>query len=116
MTGLAFYAGYEESDREHLLLGEAARRLAEGKSLVSTTFIVPYPPGFPVLVPGRVISKEILYSLALLDVTEIHGYNPDLGILVFTEGALKRLTADRPEQPERLGSTADRSSGFGSRA
>jgi arginine decarboxylase len=62
----AFYAGYEQSDREHLLLGEAARRLAEGKSLVSTTFIVPYPPGFPVLVPGQAISKQILYFLAQL--------------------------------------------------
>ena len=60
----AFYAGYEESDREYVLLGAAGRRLAEGKTLVSTTFVVPYPPGFPVLVPGQVISKEILYFLA----------------------------------------------------
>jgi arginine decarboxylase len=56
-----------------VLLGEAARRLAEGKTLVSTTFVVPYPPGFSVLVPGQVISKEILYFLAQLDVKEIHG-------------------------------------------
>jgi arginine decarboxylase len=91
----AFYAGYEESDREHLLLGEAARRLGEGKTLVSTTFVVPYPPGFPVLVPGQVISKEILYFLAQLDVKEIHGYNPDLGLSVFTEAALARLGSAR---------------------
>jgi arginine decarboxylase len=91
----AFYAGYEESDREHLLAGEAARRIAEGKILVSTTFVVPYPPGFPILVPGQVVSKEILFFLAQLDVKEIHGYNPDLGLSVFTEGALKRLTAFR---------------------
>jgi arginine/lysine/ornithine decarboxylase len=91
----AFYAGYEESDREHLLAGEAARRLADGKTLVSTTFVVPYPPGFPILVPGQVVSKEILYFLAQLDVKEIHGYNPDLGLSVFTEGALKRMTAAR---------------------
>jgi arginine decarboxylase len=91
----AFYAGYEESDREHVLAGEAARRLADGKTLVSTTFVVPYPPGFPVLVPGQVISKEILYFLAQLDVKEIHGYNPDLGLSVFTEAALKRMTAAR---------------------
>jgi arginine decarboxylase len=91
----AFYAGYEESDREHVLAGEAARRLADGKIIVSTTFVVPYPPGFPVLVPGQVISKEILYFLAQLDVKEIHGYNPDLGLSVFTEAALKRMTAAR---------------------
>ena len=62
-------------------------------TLVSTTFVVPYPPGFPVLVPGQVVSKEILYFLAQLDVKEIHGYNPDLGLSVFTEAAIARLTA-----------------------
>jgi arginine decarboxylase len=89
----AFYAGYDESDREHVLLGAAGRRLADGKALVSTTFVVPYPPGFPVLVPGQVISKEILYFLAQLDVKEIHGYNPELGLSVFTEAAIARLEA-----------------------
>ncbi|ART72793.1 amino acid decarboxylase [Mycobacterium dioxanotrophicus] len=91
----AFYAGYEESDREYVPLGAAGRRIAEGKTLVSTTFVVPYPPGFPVLVPGQVVSKEILYFLAQLDVKEIHGYNPDLGLSVFTEEAVARLTAAR---------------------
>ncbi|OBF62156.1 amino acid decarboxylase [Mycobacterium sp. 852002-53434_SCH5985345] len=91
----AFYAGYEESDREHVLIGMAGRRLAEGKTLVSTTFVVPYPPGFPVLVPGQVVSKEIIYFLAQLDVKEIHGYNPDLGLSVFTETALARMEAQR---------------------
>ncbi len=86
----AFYGGYEESDREHVLLGDAGRRVADGKTLVSTTFVVPYPPGFPVLVPGQVISKEILYFLAELDVKEIHGYNPELGLAVFTQDALAR--------------------------
>ncbi len=89
----AFYAGYEESDREHVLLGAAGRRVAEGKTLVSTTFVVPYPPGFPVLVPGQVVSKAILYFLAELDVKEIHGYNPELGLSVFTEAALARISA-----------------------
>ncbi|MBV9353788.1 MAG: aminotransferase class I/II-fold pyridoxal phosphate-dependent enzyme [Mycobacterium sp.] len=91
----AFYAGYDESDREHVLLGAAGRRLAEGKPLVSTTFVVPYPPGFPVLVPGQVVSKEILYFLAELDVKEIHGYNPELGLSVFTEDALARMAKAR---------------------
>lgn len=91
----AFYAGYEDSDREHVLLGAAGRRLAAGKTLVSTTFVVPYPPGFPVLVPGQIVSKEILYFLAELDVKEIHGYNPDLGLSVFTEDAVARMTAAR---------------------
>jgi arginine decarboxylase len=99
----AFYAGYEESDREHVMVGEAGRRIAEGKVLVSTTFVVPYPPGFPVLVPGQVVSKEILYFLAQLDVKEIHGYNPDLGLSVFTEAALKRITGVRRAVTEANG-------------
>ena len=100
----AFYAGYEESDREHVLIGMAGRRLAEGKTLVSTTFVVPYPPGFPVLVPGQAVSKEIVYFLAQLDVKEIHGYNPDLGLSVFTEAALARMEAQRNAATAAVGS------------
>jgi arginine/lysine/ornithine decarboxylase len=100
----AFYAGYEESDREHVLIGSAGRRLAEGKTLVSTTFVVPYPPGFPVLVPGQVVSKEIVYFLAQLDVKEIHGYNPDLGLSIFTEAALARMEAQRNAATAAVGS------------
>jgi arginine decarboxylase len=91
----AFYAGYEDADREHVMLGEAGRRLADGKPLVSTGFVVPYPPGFPVLVPGQMVSKQIVYFLAQLDIKEIHGYNPDLGLSVFTEDALKRISTAR---------------------
>lgn len=94
-TRSAFYAGYEESDREYVQIGMAGRRLAEGRTLVSTTFVVPYPPGFPVLVPGQVVSKEIVYFLAQLDVKEIHGYNHELGLSVFTDAALKRMEAAR---------------------
>ncbi|OBF61288.1 amino acid decarboxylase [Mycobacterium sp. 852002-51971_SCH5477799-a] len=100
----AFYSGYEESDREHVLIGTAGRRLAEGKTLVSTTFVVPYPPGFPVLVPGQVVSKEIVYFMAQLDVKEIHGYNPDLGLSVFTEAALARMEAQRNAAMAAVGS------------
>ncbi|PJE21936.1 MAG: hypothetical protein CK431_19150, partial [Mycobacterium sp.] len=94
-TRSAFYAGYEEKDREYVLIGTAGRRIAEGKTLVSTTFVVPYPPGFPVLVPGQVVSKEIVYFLAQLDVKEIHGYNHELGLSVFTQEALSRMEAAR---------------------
>ncbi|WP_407688439.1 aminotransferase class I/II-fold pyridoxal phosphate-dependent enzyme [Mycobacterium sp. HUMS_1102779] len=100
----AFYAGYEESDREHVLIGMAGRRLAEGRTLVSTTFVVPYPPGFPVLVPGQVVSKEIVYFLAQLDVKEIHGYNPELGLSVYTEAALARMEAQRNAATAAVGS------------
>jgi arginine decarboxylase len=105
-TRAAFYAGYEESDREYVLIGTAGRRLAEGKTLVSTTFVVPYPPGFPVLVPGQVVSKEIIYFLAQLDVKEIHGYNPELGLSVFTPEALARVEAQWNAAAAAVGSAA----------
>jgi arginine decarboxylase len=73
---------------------------------VSTTFVVPYPPGFPVLVPGQVVSKEIVYFLAQLDVKEIHGYNPDLGLSVFTESALARMEAQRNAATAAVGSAS----------
>ena len=51
-------------------------------------FVIPYPPGFPILVPGQVISKEILGFIEALDTREIHGYRPELGFRVFTDEAL----------------------------
>jgi len=58
--------------------------------VVSASFIIPYPPGFPILVPGQVVSKEILAFMRALDVNEIHGYRADLGLRVFTQEALAR--------------------------
>ena len=58
--------------------------------LVSASFVTPYPPGFPVLVPGQVVSEEILAYLKAVDVKEIHGYSPEHGLRVFKPEALKR--------------------------
>ena len=62
--------------------------MAAGREIVSAIFVIPYPPGFPILVPGQVLSREILDFLRKLDVTEIHGLRPELGLRVFTEAAL----------------------------
>ena len=43
-----------------------------------------------ILVPGQVVSAEILSFMRALDVSEIHGYRSDLGLRVFTQDALKR--------------------------
>jgi arginine decarboxylase len=92
----AFYAGYHEADKQYVPLARAARLLRDGRRLVSTTFVVPYPPGFPVLVPGQSVSQAIIEFLIKLDVKEIHGYRPELGLSVFTEDALDRIGAGRP--------------------
>jgi arginine decarboxylase len=87
----AFFLAYDEDNCDYLPLGdEIEARCRAGEEMVSASFIIPYPPGFPILVPGQVISAEILAFMRALDVNEIHGYRPDLGLRVFTPDALAR--------------------------
>jgi arginine decarboxylase len=55
--------------------------------------VTPYPPGFPVLVPGQVFSREILQFMRDLDTKEIHGYDPHFGYRVYTEKAIEMVGA-----------------------
>ncbi|MFD2741437.1 aminotransferase class I/II-fold pyridoxal phosphate-dependent enzyme [Sulfitobacter aestuarii] len=88
----AFFLAYNEKNCDYLELdGSLKAALDAGQTVVSASFIIPYPPGFPILVPGQVVSQEILAFMRALDVTEIHGYRPDLGLRVFTEAALKSV-------------------------
>ncbi|MBT0964059.1 aminotransferase class I/II-fold pyridoxal phosphate-dependent enzyme [Denitromonas iodatirespirans] len=91
----AFFLAYDESKCEYLPIeGNAIEKeMATGRELVSTTFVIPYPPGFPILVPGQVISQEIITFMRALDVKEIHGYRPELGLRIFTAAALATLEA-----------------------
>ncbi|WP_370399720.1 aminotransferase class I/II-fold pyridoxal phosphate-dependent enzyme [Sulfitobacter sp. JB4-11] len=85
----AYYLSYDDDNCDYLELdGSLKAAMEAGQTLVSASFIIPYPPGFPILVPGQVISEEILDFMRALDVSEIHGYRPDLGLRVFTQGAL----------------------------
>lgn len=86
----AFFLGYEEELCEYILLNDCLKALENQKELVSTSFVIPYPPGFPILVPGQMVSKEIIQFMLALDVKEIHGYRSDLGLKVFTVKALNR--------------------------
>jgi arginine decarboxylase len=83
----AFFLSYNERMCEYLTADEAQSRLDEGRDVVSATFVTPYPPGFPILVPGQIISREILSFMRVLDTREIHGY-PAAGYRVFAEEAL----------------------------
>ncbi|MCL7940271.1 beta-eliminating lyase-related protein [Halomonas sp. ATCH28] len=91
----AYFLSYDDENTEYLRFdnGELQAQMRSGRDVVSASFVIPYPPGFPVLVPGQVVSEEILYFLQALDVTEIHGYRPELGLLVFTEEALRNPPA-----------------------
>jgi len=75
---------------------ELAKLIASGREAVSATFVIPYPPGFPILVPGQVISAEILAFIEALDTREIHGYRPELGFRVFADEALAQAPAVEP--------------------
>lgn len=89
-TRKAYFMSYNESNCEYLRIDnrQLQNEIAAGREVVSASFVTPYPPGFPVLVPGQVISTEILEFLLALDVTEIHGYRPELGLHVFRNEAL----------------------------
>lgn len=88
----AYYLSYNEENCDYLeLSGTLKDALDAGETVVSASFIIPYPPGFPILVPGQVVSQEILSFMLALDVSEIHGYRPDLGLRVFTKEALEKI-------------------------
>jgi arginine decarboxylase len=48
--------------------------------MVSANFVIPYPPGFPIMVPGQVITAETIGFMRKLDVKEIHGYEKTKGL------------------------------------
>ncbi len=91
----AFFLAYDESRCEYFRLDDPAlvKAMDGGRELVATSFVIPYPPGFPILVPGQVVSREILAFIRALDVKEIHGYQPELGLRVFREEALREAAA-----------------------
>ena len=89
----AYFMSYNEDKCEYLPLANCLKIIESKRELVSASFVIPYPPGFPVLVPGQVVSKEIIQFMLALDVTEIHGYRPELGLKLFTESTLKTKSA-----------------------
>lgn len=86
----AYFLAYDEDNYEYVPLEECLPEMKGGRTLVASSFVIPYPPGFPILVPGQVISEEIIEFMLALDVNEIHGYRTDLGMRVFTASVLNR--------------------------
>jgi arginine decarboxylase len=87
----AFFLSYDDDNCEYVGMDEAAKAIKAGRELVSALFVIPYPPGFPILVPGQIVSAAILAFMAALDVREIHGFRPELGFRVFNKAALARV-------------------------
>ncbi len=88
----AFFKAYRQEDCEHIKLfsPEIDKRLKSGPELVSASFVIPYPPGFPIMVPGQVIATDTIEFMRKLDVKEIHGYNASLGLKLLKTSALEK--------------------------
>jgi arginine decarboxylase len=88
-----FYAAYDAEGCDHIPLHdkEIDRRLKDGPPLVSANFVIPYPPGFPIMVPGQVIAADTIEFMRKLDVKEIHGYNAAQGLKLINSDALAKL-------------------------
>jgi arginine/lysine/ornithine decarboxylase len=96
----AFYMSYDDFNCEFVKLAssEIDDRLKNGPELVSANFVIPYPPGFPIMVPGQVITAETITFMRKLDVKEIHGYHAAHGLRLLKPAALagrKASGADR---------------------
>jgi len=87
----AFFSAYREQQCEHLKLfsPEIDKRLKEGPELVSANFVIPYPPGFPIMVPGQVIDAQTIEFMRKLDVKEIHGFSATLGLKLLNPASLQ---------------------------
>ena len=99
ISAAASIAAYDAPGCEYIRLTdpEIDRRLKSGPDLVSANFVIPYPPGFPIMVPGQVITQETIDFMRKLDVKEIHGYDAKEGLkLVTHRGAWRRSAGARP--------------------
>jgi arginine decarboxylase len=107
-----FYSAYDAAGCEYIRLAdvEIDRRLQQGPELVSANFVIPYPPGFPIMVPGQVLTKETIDFMRKLDVKEIHGYDAAEGLkLVRPEALAARSGSARKSKGSRpTGRTIDK--------
>lgn len=87
----AFFMAYDESNCEYIKLAskEVDERLKKGPEMVSANFVIPYPPGFPIMVPGQVITADTIAFMRQLDVKEIHGYHAAQGLKLIKPDKLR---------------------------
>ncbi|MBV8067441.1 MAG: decarboxylase, partial [Candidatus Eremiobacteraeota bacterium] len=108
-----FYAAYDAEGCDYIPLHdkEIDRRLRDGPPLVSANFVIPYPPGFPIMVPGQVITADTIEFMRKLDVKEIHGYNAAQGLKLISSAALAKLDRMKSQpspKPTRHNATAEK--------
>lgn len=88
----AYFEGNDDAHVDYVALSlETVEQVQAGRVWVSASFVTPYPPGFPVLVPGQIITFEILCFFQHIKVKEIHGFNFELGFKVFSDTFLQQV-------------------------
>lgn len=98
-----FFGAYREEQCEHLKLfsPEIDQRIEKGPALVSANFVIPYPPGFPIMVPGQIINAETINFMRKLDVKEIHGFTAALGLKLLKASFLEEVQKPRGPAAEK---------------
>jgi arginine decarboxylase len=97
-----FFLAYDEENCTHAKLhSKEIDDLVRRGDAVSANFVIPYPPGFPIMVPGQVITQDTIDFMRKLDVKEIHGYQAGLGLRLIKPEKLRA-------GPKRNGAAARR--------
>jgi len=85
----AYYAGLDSKNICYQYLNsELMQAVLKEKQVVSAGFVTPYPPGFPIIVPGQLITYDILLYLQSIKISEIHGYSVEQGLKIFLDDFL----------------------------
>ena len=81
----SYFEGYDPENVYYCELNELKGLLDNKEPAVAATYIIPVPPGFPLLVPGQLLDKPAVDFLTSLNPSEVIGLDPDLGIRFFKQ-------------------------------
>ena len=91
-TRRAYFDGLDDAQVMHVpLSAQSLAQIQAGTQWVSAGFVTPYPPGFPVLMPGQVITADIFHYFQTLKIREVHGFHSELGFRVLHPAYLESI-------------------------
>ena len=73
-----------ESESSYLSLEDISRELVLGSKVIATEMVIPYPPGFPVIVPGELVNQDVINYIKknIGAKATIYGYNNGLKVYI----------------------------------
>ena len=87
----AFFAGTVTENVEYHPIEDLETTITSGRILVSANFVVPMPPGFPLLVPGQIVDRQTADFVQALPPSQVLGVDSHLGIQCFKSEYFKSL-------------------------